>query len=141
MFQSVEQDRHVLRRKLHSKESELDARIIELQNDIQELQTKLQAKENLIKQWDKEKTSLVTELRAQNSRLTQQLKDAVMEEQKLRMEVDSYREQIALGKNNLQVSFFCSFIQSVSEIILKILLKYCPSISTSILRKNLINSL
>lgn len=89
---------------MHSKESELDARNIELQNDIQELQTKLQAKENLLKQWDKEKTSLVTELRAQNSRLTQQLKDAVAEEQKLRFEVDSYREQILLGKNNLQVS-------------------------------------
>lgn len=105
-FQSVEQDRHVLRRKLHSKESELDARIIELQNDIQELQTKLQTKENLLKQWDKEKISLVTELRAQNSRLTQQLKDTVAEEQKLRLEVDSYREQIVLGKNNLQVNEF-----------------------------------
>lgn len=94
----------MLRRKLHSKESELDARIIELQNDIQDLQTRLQAKENLLKQWDKDKTSLVTDLRAQNSRLTQQLKEAVTEGQKLRLEVDSYREQIALGKNNLQVT-------------------------------------
>lgn len=103
-FQAIEQDRHVLRRKLHSKESELDARNIELQNDIIELQTKLQAKENLLKQWEKEKTSLVAELRAQNSRLTQQLKDTAVGEQKLRVEVDSYREQIALGRNNLQVS-------------------------------------
>lgn len=106
MFQAVEQDRHILRRKLHSKESELDARIIELQNDIQEFQTKLQAKDNLLKQWEKEKTSLVTELRSQNARLTQQLKETVAEEQKLRAELEGYREQVALGKNNLQVSIY-----------------------------------
>ncbi|XP_023310305.1 bicaudal D-related protein homolog isoform X3 [Anoplophora glabripennis] len=101
-LEAVEQDRHVLRRKLTSKESELDARIIELQNDVTELTAKLAAKENLLKQWDRDKGSLVTELNAQNSRLTAQLKESAAKEQQLQHQLESYKEQLAMGKTNLQ---------------------------------------
>ena len=57
----MEQDRHILRKKLTSKESELDARIIELENDLTEIKDKLAAKENLLKQWERDKSSLVSQ--------------------------------------------------------------------------------
>lgn len=101
-LEAVEQDRHVLRRKLTSKESELDARIIELQNDVTELTAKLAAKENLLKQWERDKSSLVAELNAQNSRLTAQLKESTLKEQQLQHQLESYKEQLAMGKTNLQ---------------------------------------
>lgn len=102
--QIVEQDRHILRRKLTSKESELDARIIELQNDVAELTAKLAAKENLLKQWERDKGNLVAELNAQNSRLTVQLKESAAKEQHLQQQLESLKEQLVMGKSNLQVS-------------------------------------
>ncbi|KAJ8911270.1 hypothetical protein NQ315_015273 [Exocentrus adspersus] len=99
---AVEQDRHVLRRKLTSKESELDARVIELQNDVTELTTKLTSKDNLLKQWEREKSALMAELGAQNARLTTQLKEAAAREAQLGRQLDECREQLAMGKSNLQ---------------------------------------
>ncbi|KAJ8981969.1 hypothetical protein NQ317_002143, partial [Molorchus minor] len=98
----VEQDRHILRRKLTSKESELDARIIELQNDVAELTTRLQSKENLLRQWEREKGNLVLELNAQNSRLTAQLKETSAKEMQLQQQLEGLKEQLTLGKSNLQ---------------------------------------
>lgn len=101
-MQAVEQDRHLLRRKLASVESEYEARIVELQNDVTELTTKLTAREQTIKQWEREKSTLVTELNAQNARLTGQLKEAAVTEQQMRLEIQSLREQCAVGKSSLQ---------------------------------------
>lgn len=98
----MEQDRHLLKRRLASKESEFDARILELQNDIAELTTKLTAKENTIKQWERDKSNLVTELNAQNSRLTAQLKEAAAVESQLQLQVQNLKEQCAVGKTSLQ---------------------------------------
>ncbi|XP_060534191.1 bicaudal D-related protein homolog isoform X2 [Cylas formicarius] len=101
-LEAVEQDRHLLRKKLTSKESELDARILELENDVSELRTKLAAKEALLKQWERDKSSLVEELTSQNARLTQQLKESASVEHQLRHQLESYKDQITLGKSNLQ---------------------------------------
>ncbi|CAH0549227.1 unnamed protein product [Brassicogethes aeneus] len=101
-LEAVEQDRHVLRRKLNNKESELDSRIIELEKDIAELTSKLHAKDNLLKQWDREKGTLLSELNAQNSRLTEQLKQAAATENQLQMQLQALKEQCAMGKSNLQ---------------------------------------
>ncbi|KAF5276803.1 hypothetical protein FQR65_LT16169 [Abscondita terminalis] len=98
---AVEQDRHLLKRKLASVESEYDARILELQNDITELTTKLTAKENSIRQWERDKGNVVGELSAQNARLASQLKDALTLESQLQLEIRSLREQCAVGKSNL----------------------------------------
>ncbi|KAH1018391.1 hypothetical protein HUJ05_006173 [Dendroctonus ponderosae] len=102
MFQAVEQDRHLLRKKLTSKESELDARILELENDLSEVKAKLAQKETLVKQWERDKSQLLEELTAQNSRLTHQLKEAQSAETQLRQQLDSYKEQISLGKSSMQ---------------------------------------
>ncbi|XP_025837661.1 bicaudal D-related protein homolog [Agrilus planipennis] len=101
-IETIEQDRHLLKRKLASAESEYEARIIELQNDVTELTSKLQTKENLLKQWERDKGSLVSELNTQNARLTTQLKEAHEVENQLRTEIQSLKEQCALGKSNLQ---------------------------------------
>lgn len=98
----VEQDRHLLRKKLTSKESELDARILELENDLTEVKDKLAAKDLLLKQWERDKSGLVEELTSQNGRLTHQLKEAQSVEIQLRQQLDSYKEQISLGKSSLQ---------------------------------------
>ncbi|ENN81429.1 hypothetical protein YQE_02122, partial [Dendroctonus ponderosae] len=100
--QAVEQDRHLLRKKLTSKESELDARILELENDLSEVKAKLAQKETLVKQWERDKSQLLEELTAQNSRLTHQLKEAQSAETQLRQQLDSYKEQISLGKSSMQ---------------------------------------
>lgn len=101
-FQAVEQDRHVLKRKLISKESECDSKVLELQNDVAELSTKLATKEAALKQWERDKGSLVSELNAQNSRLTSQLKEATMVESQLQEQVQNLKEQCTLGRSNLQ---------------------------------------
>lgn len=97
----VEQERHLLKRKLASVESEYDAQILELQNDITELTSKLTAKENTIKQWERDKGNVVAELSAQNARLASQLKDALTLESQLQLEIGKLREQCAVGKSNL----------------------------------------
>ncbi|XP_050301911.1 bicaudal D-related protein homolog isoform X2 [Anthonomus grandis grandis] len=101
-LETVEQDRHLLRKKLTSKESELDARILELENDLSEVKEKLAQKEVLLKQWERDKSQLVEDLTSQNSRLTNQLKEAQSVESQLRQQLDSYKEQISLGKSSLQ---------------------------------------
>ncbi|KAK4878233.1 hypothetical protein RN001_010739 [Aquatica leii] len=97
----VEQERHLLKRKLASVESEYDAQILELQNDITELTSKLTAKENTIKQWERDKGNVVAELSSQNARLASQLKDALTLESQLQLEIGKLREQCAVGKSNL----------------------------------------
>lgn len=98
----MEQDRHLLKRKLASKESEFEVRINELHNDISDLTSKLQAKDNTIKQWERDKSGLVGELNAQNTRLTSQLKDYAAIESQLQLQVQTLKEQLSLGKTNLK---------------------------------------
>lgn len=100
-LEAVEQDRHVLKRKLTNRESELDAKIIELQNDVTALTENLSAKDNLLKQCEREKGSLVAELNAQNSRLTSQLKEANAVENRLQQQVQQLKEQCSLSKSTL----------------------------------------
>ncbi|KAK9892334.1 hypothetical protein WA026_019789 [Henosepilachna vigintioctopunctata] len=98
---AVEQDRHILRRKLTNKESELDAKIIELQNDIASLSDQVAAKDNLLKQCEREKGNLVAELNAQNARLTSQLKEAANVENRLQQQLQQLKEQCSLSKSTL----------------------------------------
>lgn len=74
-FQEIEQDRHLLRRKLLSTQSECDSRLLELQADIRELQNAVDERENALKQTEKEKTLLIAELTEQNQRLQIQIKE------------------------------------------------------------------
>jgi chromosome segregation ATPase len=71
----LEQDRHSLRRKLESTQSECDTRLVELQTDIRELNQTLVERESVLRQTEREKATLIAELTEQNQRLTNQLKE------------------------------------------------------------------
>ena len=101
-FQMVEQDRHLLKRKLTSIESEYELKVLELQNDISELNNKLSAKDNLLKQTEREKSALVEDLNIQNTRLTSQLKEYCSRETQLVAQMDALKEQYVMGKKSLQ---------------------------------------
>jgi hypothetical protein len=74
-LQLLEQDRHLLRRKLESTQSECDTKLLELQADIRELNQTLTERETALKQTEREKTILICELTEQNQRLTNNLKE------------------------------------------------------------------
>ena len=75
VLQLLEQDRHLLRRKLESTQSECDTRLLELQADIKELTHSLTERETTLKQTEREKAILISELTEQNQRLTNSLKE------------------------------------------------------------------
>lgn len=65
----------MLRRKLESTQSECDTRLLELQADIRELNQTLGERETALKQTEREKAILISELTEQNQRLTNSLKE------------------------------------------------------------------
>ena len=75
VLQLLEQDRHLLRRKLESTQSECDTRLLELQTDIRELNQTLAERETSLKHTEREKAILISELTEQNQRLTNSLKE------------------------------------------------------------------
>ncbi|KAK7597792.1 hypothetical protein V9T40_010017 [Parthenolecanium corni] len=98
----IEQDRHLLRRKLLSTQSECDTRVLELQADIRELQNALDDRENSLKQTEKEKTLLIAELTEQNQRLQMQIKESSKLEEALTIQLQGLRDQCNLKKSSLQ---------------------------------------
>lgn len=77
LLKVIEQDRHLLRRKLVSTQAECDTRLLELQADLRELQAALEDRDNALRQTEKEKAALITELTEQNQRLTNQIKEVL----------------------------------------------------------------
>jgi len=75
VLQLLEQDRHLLRRKLESTQSECDSRLLELQADIKQLNRTVAERETALKQTEREKATLISELTEQNQRLTNGLKE------------------------------------------------------------------
>lgn len=102
MFQIVEQDRHLLKRKLASIESEYELKVLELQNDIAEISDRLATKEGALKQVERDKSNLLDDLNVQNSRLTAQLKEYATVETQLHLQVEELKEQCQIGKKNMQ---------------------------------------
>ncbi|XP_054284541.1 bicaudal D-related protein homolog [Macrosteles quadrilineatus] len=98
----IEQDRHLLRRKLVSSQAEYDTRIIELQADIRELQRSLEKTEHDLKATEKEKTLFISELTEQNQRLTTQIKESSKTEEQLTLQLQGLRDQWNMRKSSLQ---------------------------------------
>lgn len=101
-LEEIEQDRHLLRRKLLSTQSECDTRVLELQADIRELQNALDDRDNALKQTEKEKTLLIAELTEQNQRLQMQIKESSKLEEALTLQLQGLRDQCNLKKSSLQ---------------------------------------
>ncbi|XP_059615832.1 bicaudal D-related protein homolog [Phlebotomus argentipes] len=101
-LENLEQEKHVLRRKLSMAQSDGDQRVLELQADLKEFQTKLEAQEQNVRQAEREKTLLIEELTAQNARLTSQLQEANHLEAQLTAQLQEVRDQYSLRNTSLQ---------------------------------------
>lgn len=101
-LEEIEQDRHLLRRKLLSTQAECDTRILELQSDIRDLQLAVDERENALKQTEKEKTLLITELTEQNQRLQIQIRESSRMEELLTAQLQGLRNQCNMKKSSLQ---------------------------------------
>ncbi|XP_026740913.1 bicaudal D-related protein homolog isoform X2 [Trichoplusia ni] len=102
IMQELEQEKHLLRRRLDTTQGEYEARLLELQNDIRELTSKIDSRDTSVKQRDEEKASLIAELTAQNSRLTVQLKESSATEANLLAQLEGLKDQCSMRKTSLQ---------------------------------------
>ena len=74
-MQILEQEKHVLRRKLDALEGEYESKVSELQGDVAELRKTLEDQQTHVKMGERQKSVIVTQLTEQNQRLTVQLKE------------------------------------------------------------------
>lgn len=100
--EALEQEKHLLRRRLDTTQGDYEARILELQNDIRELTAKIGSRDTSVKQRDEEKANLIAELTAQNSRLTAQLKESSATEASLLAQLEGLKDQCSMRKTSLQ---------------------------------------
>ncbi|PBC34356.1 Coiled-coil domain-containing protein [Apis cerana cerana] len=99
---SLEQERHLLRRRLEEVISENEARNLELQADVETLRSQLEEQNERARRAERDQASLVAELTAQNTRLADQLREAAKQEEQLLIEVKVLREKCALRSTTLQ---------------------------------------
>lgn len=74
-FQILEQEKHGLRRRLDTLESEYESRIQELQTDLTNAKKQLEDHQNNVRNSEQDKSRMIQELMEQNHRLTQELKE------------------------------------------------------------------
>jgi predicted nuclease with TOPRIM domain len=101
-LQSLEQERHLLRRRLEEAVDESDARASELQADVEALKSQLEEQNERARRTERDQAALVAELTAQNTRLADQLREAAKQEEQLLLEVKVLREKCALRNTTLQ---------------------------------------
>lgn len=92
-LQKLEQEKHVLRRQLEVAKNESDSTITELQADLKEMKVKLEAQEQLLKQFEREKNALIEELTMQNTRLSQELHKSNLTEAQLQAQLHETKDQ------------------------------------------------
>jgi coiled-coil domain-containing protein 64 len=101
-LQSLEQERHLLRRKLEEARGENEARALELQGDLESLRGQLEEQSERARRAERDQANLVTELTAQNARLAEQLREAAKQEEQLFAELKHLREKCNLRSTTLQ---------------------------------------
>lgn len=101
-LESLEQERHLLRRRLEEARDESEARALELQADVETLRSQLEEQNERARRAERDQATLVAELTAQNTRLADQLREAAKQEEQLLMEVKVLREKCALRNTTLQ---------------------------------------
>ncbi|XP_069946048.1 bicaudal D-related protein homolog isoform X2 [Cherax quadricarinatus] len=97
----LEQEKHSLRRKLTSTESEYEVRIQELTIDLQNIKSELHTERDTIKHTERERSQLIDQLTEQNQRLTTQLKESSKHEQQLEQQLQHLRDQFNVRKSNM----------------------------------------
>ncbi|XP_066589992.1 bicaudal D-related protein homolog [Prorops nasuta] len=101
-LESLEQERHLLRRRLEDAKGENEARCLELQHDVENLRSQLEEQNERSRRAERDQALLVTELTAQNSRLTEQMREAAKQEEQLLLEIKVLREKCAHRNHTLQ---------------------------------------
>ncbi|XP_018312637.1 bicaudal D-related protein homolog [Mycetomoellerius zeteki] len=101
-LESLEQERHLLRRRLEEARDESEARALELQADMESLRSQLEEQNERARRAERDQATLVAELTAQNTRLADQLREAAKQEEQLLAEVKRLRENCALRSTTLQ---------------------------------------
>ncbi|XP_012540093.1 bicaudal D-related protein homolog [Monomorium pharaonis] len=101
-LESLEQERHLLRRRLEEARDESEARALELQADVETLRNQLEEQSERARRAERDQATLVAELTAQNTRLADQLREAAKQEEQLLIEVKVLREKCALRNTTLQ---------------------------------------
>ncbi|XP_011644147.1 bicaudal D-related protein homolog [Pogonomyrmex barbatus] len=101
-LENLEQERHLLRRRLEEARDESDARALELQADVETLRSQLEEQNERARRAERDQATLVAELTAQNTRLADQLREAAKQEEQLLVEVKVLREKCALRNTTLQ---------------------------------------
>uniref|UniRef100_V9KI59 Bicaudal D-related protein 1-like protein n=1 Tax=Callorhinchus milii TaxID=7868 RepID=V9KI59_CALMI len=91
--EDLEQEKHEWRLRFEGKESEWEARVAELENDLQRLECELERRHRALQEADRDKIHSVQELREQNHRLLERLSKAAVMEQELTSELHSLRER------------------------------------------------
>ncbi|XP_072746290.1 bicaudal D-related protein homolog isoform X2 [Anoplolepis gracilipes] len=99
---NLEQERHLLRRKLEEARNDSEARALELQADVETLRSQLEEQNERARRAERDQTTLVAELTAQNTRLADQLREAARQEEQLLAEMKVLREKCALRSTTLQ---------------------------------------
>ncbi|EFN71810.1 Coiled-coil domain-containing protein 64-like protein, partial [Camponotus floridanus] len=99
---SLEQERHLLRRKLEEARDDSEARALELQGDVETLRSQLEEQNERARRAERDQATLVAELTAQNTRLADQLREAARQEEQLLTEMKILREKCALRSTTLQ---------------------------------------
>ncbi|XP_032680329.1 bicaudal D-related protein homolog [Odontomachus brunneus] len=101
-LENLEQERHLLRRRLEEARDESEARALELQADVETLRSQLEEQNERARRAERDQAALVAELTAQNTRLADQLREAAKQEEQLLVEVKVLREKCALRNTTLQ---------------------------------------
>ena len=90
---------------MEAAEDEYKLRVSELQSDVVNLRESLEKNVALAKQFEREKSQLVTDLTEQNQRLASQLKEAGDSERELREEIGRLRDNFRYKKSSMQVRY------------------------------------
>ena len=90
---------------MEAAEDEYKLRVSELQSDVVNLRESLEKNAALAKQFEREKSQLVTDLTEQNQRLASQLKEAGDSERELREEIGRLRDNFRYKKSSMQVRY------------------------------------
>lgn len=99
---ALEQERHLLRRRLEEAKGESEARVLELQADLETIRSQLEEQNERSRRAERDQAALVAELTAQNTRLTDQLREAAKQEEQLLVEVKVLREKCAHRNTTLR---------------------------------------
>ncbi|XP_050531299.1 bicaudal D-related protein homolog [Daktulosphaira vitifoliae] len=100
-LEEIEQDRHSLKRRLVNAQTESDAKLLELQADVRDLQAAVSQRERQLRQTEKEKARLVSELTEQNHRLQTQIKELSKTEHDLQAQCRQLQDQCSQRKWSL----------------------------------------